>query len=500
MKSSGAPARAANSLDRAAAGACLAELFARHRATVLGLCRVLLRDRQEAEDAAQQTFLSAYRSLLGGTEPRHPAAWLATIARNECWGRIQRRMREPLPSIEADGDVPDPVVAAASRADLGELWRAIGELPDKQKEALLLREFSGLSYSELATALAVSEPAVESLLFRARQALRVRLQPAYGLVASFAPLAAIRLALRRAVSNAPDLSGAGGIGRIAAAPAVAKVAAGAAAIVAAGGAVAVVEQDYPARRHPGPAPAAAILAQPGRLDVAAVELRAPARPKHPKAAGVKAVAVKTASVETATVETATVETVPTRGAASGRTVRVLASGQPVARRLPRAAPAPVSLGGSSRGEPAEAAPSGAPVAQPEPVDPAPPTSAGTSAPGSAPADDGEHTGRDASAGDSRDAVYRDLQHTRARESGSETGHGDSSSDGSGDEGASSDTGWGSCSESSGDGESSGDTASSEDTASQSDDSTSSDGTGSGDSGGDGHTGHHGDWSSSEGGD
>src|SRR4029450_5329604 len=134
------------------------ELFERHGQTVLGLCRVLLRDAHEAEDAVQQTFLAAYRSLLGGTEPRHPAAWLATIARNECRGRIQRRMREPLLDRELDHPLPDPVAAAALRADLAEIWRAIGELPRRQRRVFLLREFSGLSYAELGRAMALSEP------------------------------------------------------------------------------------------------------------------------------------------------------------------------------------------------------------------------------------------------------------------------------------------------------------------------------------------------------
>ena len=168
--------------DDGAAALRVSELFERHGATVLGLCRVLLRNEHEAEDAAQQTFLAAYRSLLNGGEPRYPAAWLATIARNECWSIIGRRMREPLGDAEPEGSLPDPVVAAAERADLRELWRAIGALPRQQRRAILLREFSGLSYDELAVALGVSEPAVESLLFRARRELRTRLRPVYRLV------------------------------------------------------------------------------------------------------------------------------------------------------------------------------------------------------------------------------------------------------------------------------------------------------------------------------
>ncbi|HVH52098.1 MAG TPA: sigma-70 family RNA polymerase sigma factor, partial [Gaiellaceae bacterium] len=140
----------------------------------------LLRDHAEAEDATQQVFLSAHRALLNGSEPREPAAWLATIARNECWSRISARMREPLPTnVETSSALPDPLAEAIRRADLAALWRAIRELPSQQREALLLREFGGLSYDELALALSVSTPAVESLLFRARRGLRTKLRTAY---------------------------------------------------------------------------------------------------------------------------------------------------------------------------------------------------------------------------------------------------------------------------------------------------------------------------------
>jgi hypothetical protein len=104
-----------------AAAARTAEIFERHGATVLGLCRMLLRNEQEAEDASQQTFLAAYRSIRNGVEPRHPAAWLATIARNECWAAIERRMRAPVHQGELESGLPDPVAQAAANADLEEL-------------------------------------------------------------------------------------------------------------------------------------------------------------------------------------------------------------------------------------------------------------------------------------------------------------------------------------------------------------------------------------------
>jgi len=168
-----------------AAAARTEALFAEYGRTVAGLCRALLRDGAEAEDAAQQTFLSAHRALLNGSVPREPAAWLATIARNECWARIKSRMREPLPSDSVAAEAPsssDPLAEALRRADLAALWRAIEALPRAQRDALLLREFAGLSYEELGAALAVSGSAVESLLFRARARLRVQLKAAYAAV------------------------------------------------------------------------------------------------------------------------------------------------------------------------------------------------------------------------------------------------------------------------------------------------------------------------------
>lgn len=164
-----------------AARARTEELYTHYARTVGGLCRGLLRNRTEAEDATQQVFLSAHRALLNGSDPREPAAWLATIARNECWSRVSSRMREPLPSddVDVDSALPDPLAEAIRRADLAALWRAIEELPRQQRDALLMREFGGLSYDELAVALAVTAPAVESLLFRARRELRTKLRTAY---------------------------------------------------------------------------------------------------------------------------------------------------------------------------------------------------------------------------------------------------------------------------------------------------------------------------------
>src|SRR5262249_29223414 len=153
-------------------------LYRRYRRSVTQTCRALLRDRADAEDAVQEVFLAAHRALLAGVVPRRPAAWLATIARHECWARSRARISSP---IAAAADAAEWAAAYSSPdpsrdAELAELWNAIAELPQAQREALLLREIRGLSYDQLARHLALSRPSIRSLLERAHRRIRLRLR------------------------------------------------------------------------------------------------------------------------------------------------------------------------------------------------------------------------------------------------------------------------------------------------------------------------------------
>src|SRR5438132_6576584 len=166
------PSPSAGRFDSGAAGVLVGRLFTEHSRMVLGLCRLLLRDPVEAEDATQEVFLSAHRAVSRGSPPREPYAWLAAIARNECRLRMRERMREPLALPDLPSDLPDPLAAAIRTTDLEAIWAAISTLPRRQRRALVLREVGGLSYHELGRALGVSQSSVESLLFRARQQVR----------------------------------------------------------------------------------------------------------------------------------------------------------------------------------------------------------------------------------------------------------------------------------------------------------------------------------------
>jgi RNA polymerase sigma-70 factor (ECF subfamily) len=151
-------------------------LYREHGTAVAALCRSLLRDRGEAEDATQQVFLSAHRALLNGTVPREPLAWLLTVARNECYARFRERAAIPVPAGEAaDGATADASVHVLRAGELATMWDEVGRMPRAQRDAFLLREIRGLSYGQLATELSLSASSVRSLLLRARTRLRNRL-------------------------------------------------------------------------------------------------------------------------------------------------------------------------------------------------------------------------------------------------------------------------------------------------------------------------------------
>jgi RNA polymerase sigma-70 factor (ECF subfamily) len=225
----------AGRLSSEAAGARVGELFEEHGRMVYGLCRLLLRDPEEAEDAAQQVFLSAHRSMLAGTEPRDPGAWLGTIARNECSARIRARMMTPLTLVdEREPATADIEHLAAQRAEIEILCAALGELPQQQRQAVVLREFYGLSYEEVQDALGVTESAVESLLFRARKRLQEELRPARIASGVLALPLALRDALAGSVPGFASGSSGGMLAKLASLPFAAKLVTAAATMTAAG--------------------------------------------------------------------------------------------------------------------------------------------------------------------------------------------------------------------------------------------------------------------------
>jgi RNA polymerase sigma-70 factor (ECF subfamily) len=154
------------------------ELFEAHSGWVYGYCLRILRSPEEAEDALQTTYLNACRSLNQGVRPKAGSAWLLRIAQNVCFTRLRSSGRRSTVERPQDIAVLQETVAAPdySKDDLVGLSDALLGMPERQREAILLREWRGLSYSEIAAELDMTQSAVETLIFRARRSLAAGLE------------------------------------------------------------------------------------------------------------------------------------------------------------------------------------------------------------------------------------------------------------------------------------------------------------------------------------
>ena len=129
----------------------------------------------DAEDVVQTTFMNAFRALERGEQPTKPRHWLIAIAHNVCRQRFRQSARRPT-EVAFEDDVAEALVPSDDAPTAADIQRALNQLALNQREALVMRELEGRSYAEIAELLGLSVPAVETLLFRARRALREQLE------------------------------------------------------------------------------------------------------------------------------------------------------------------------------------------------------------------------------------------------------------------------------------------------------------------------------------
>ena len=152
-------------------------LYERYAGQLLRYCRYQLGSPEEAEDAVQTTFLHAFRGLSRGVVPAVESAWLFTIARNVCLARRRASGRRRRVEFAHDPQALQEVLPAPERTvELMGVEEALGDMPENQRRAILLREWQGLSYREIGEELELSQAAVETLIFRARRTLAARLE------------------------------------------------------------------------------------------------------------------------------------------------------------------------------------------------------------------------------------------------------------------------------------------------------------------------------------
>jgi RNA polymerase sigma-70 factor (ECF subfamily) len=166
-------------------------LVRRFCAPLLQLARRVLRQEEDAQEAVQEAFLSAFRGLSGFDGRARLGTWLHRVALNAALQKLRRRRRHPERSIEDllphfgddEHQVPEPVPwhrdeDVLQRRELRELvHRCIDRLPEIYRTVLLLRDIEGLDTDEAARLLETSATVVKTRLHRARQALRTLLDP-----------------------------------------------------------------------------------------------------------------------------------------------------------------------------------------------------------------------------------------------------------------------------------------------------------------------------------
>lgn len=179
---------------RAGDDAAFDELVRLAGGRLLAVARRMLGREEDAQDAVQEAFLSAFKSLEKFDGRSQLTTWLHRITVNACLMRLRSQRRRPekqmdelLPEFVADGHQKNstkpwkPLGASGIEAEeLRVLVRSkIDELPDDYREVLLLRDIEGLDTEATAVHLGISTNAVKTRLHRARQALRTLLEPAF---------------------------------------------------------------------------------------------------------------------------------------------------------------------------------------------------------------------------------------------------------------------------------------------------------------------------------
>jgi RNA polymerase sigma-70 factor (ECF subfamily) len=156
----------------------------RHQQLVISLVTRMI-GSADAEDLAQQVFLNVWKSAPRWRPEAKVTTWLLTIAKRLVFNEARRRGRTRLipqsEDQEHEPEYPDPTPGPDREVLEKELHlaieKAINQLPEKERLALVLRQYQGMPYEEIAEVLGVSLAAVKSLLFRARNSMKRLLAP-----------------------------------------------------------------------------------------------------------------------------------------------------------------------------------------------------------------------------------------------------------------------------------------------------------------------------------
>src|ERR687886_2079988 len=185
-------------LTRAGNARAFEAIVARYRRQLLRYCAGIL-PPERAEDAVQQAFLNAYKAIAAGEAELKLRPWLYRIAHNASLNLLRQNgwSYDQIPE-DFDG-VMQPPQAVEQSERIRQVVRNMQKLPERQRDALVLRELEGRSYEEIALALGVSDGALRQLLNRARTTLRAA-------ATSVTPPQLVQRLAERAAADAPAVN------------------------------------------------------------------------------------------------------------------------------------------------------------------------------------------------------------------------------------------------------------------------------------------------------
>ena len=159
-------------LASAGSDGAMAAIFERHHQALHRYCFSIVGNEHDAADALQNTMVKALRSLPGETRELALRPWLYRLAHNESISLLRARRSDS--DLDAAAQVSDPAAARTveTRERLRSLTQDLGQLTERQRGALLMRELGGLEFTEVAAALQTSAPAVRQSVYEARCALQ----------------------------------------------------------------------------------------------------------------------------------------------------------------------------------------------------------------------------------------------------------------------------------------------------------------------------------------
>ena len=146
------------------------QLVEAHQTALLRMCYMLLRDRQQAEDAVQEAFLKAYRTMDGFRGKSSGKTWLVTIAMNTCRDMRRSAWRRYVDRRVTPEELPEAVLSPDE--DDRELMARVMQLPPKLRKVIVLYYYQDMTMVEIAKALGLAQSTVTTRLKRAREKLR----------------------------------------------------------------------------------------------------------------------------------------------------------------------------------------------------------------------------------------------------------------------------------------------------------------------------------------